>query len=465
MQNAKQLTANGLQLTAYSSRLSAVGCLLLAVGSLLSALEFPNPAMVTGTYAVGTNPAQLASGQRPRFAYQLLQLRVGADNNSLNAFQYNRYTGAFLDSTAKLDIMGSVPKTGLRLDGDADLDGLAFTTGMFGLAVRGHAAASGTIPKDVIDLVLSGNELDRRYSVSTLQGEAIAYSDVTLGFGVPLARGLTTGIGLKYLRGIFVAQNTDVDGYLLTTPYVVNSEVLAGYRWALGGNGYGLDWGMTYEWGSGDRGQGSGVQGFDFTNRQSFAASSHLRVALAVTNLNLGINWTTQPGAAVFRFNLDSVNLVRLTSTHGAASTEFTQSHPAGFKTQLPCFLNVGAALEPVRGLTVGLSVLEGFRNSALSSVVPEATVAAEYRGLRWLPLSIAASAGGRDGFALEAGLGFQVRGFGFGVRVANRGGVALSARGLSAGISLCYQTPAPGYDRDPGAMRLHYDRFDGSKE
>jgi hypothetical protein len=430
----------------------------LAAGSLLSALEFPNPAMVTGTRAVGTNPAQLASGQRPRFAYQLLQVRAGADNNSFSAFQYNRYTGAFLDSVAKLDIVGSVPKAGLRLDADADLDGLAFTAGTFGLAVRGHAAVSGTIPRDVLDLVLNGNQLDRQYSVSTLQGEAISYSDVTLGLGVPLARGLTTGIGLKYLRGIFVAQNTDVDGYLLTTPYVVNSEVLAGYRWALGGNGYGLDWGMTYDFGmTNDEGR--------LTNRQSFAVARHLRVAVALLNLNLGINWTTQPGAAVFRFNLDSVNLVRLTSTRGAATAEFTQSQPTGFKTQLPCFLNLGAACEPVRGLTVGLSVLEGFRNSALSSVVPLATVAAEYRGLRWLLLSIAASAGGRDGFALEAGLGFQVRGIGFGVRVANRGGVALSARGLSAGISLDFQTPAPGSDRNPGSMRLYYDRFDGNRE
>jgi hypothetical protein len=418
-------------------------------------LEFPNPAMVEGTQAVGVNPAQLASTMRPKFAYRLLQAHAGLDNNSFSGSQYNRYTGAFLDSAAKQNIMSSVPEAGLRLNSDADLDGLAFTTGIFGLAVRGHAAASGTIPRDMIDLVLNGNQLGRRYSASNLQGEAIAYSDVTLGFGVPLARGLETGIGLKYLRGILVAQNTQVDGYLLTLPYVVNSELLAGYRWAYGGNGYGLDWGMTYEWGP--EGQDSEAAG-----QESFAVSRHLRVALALTNLNLGINWTTRPGAAVLKVNLDSVNLMQLTSSHGAGATEFVQNQPAAFKTRLPCFLNLGAACEPARGLTVGLSVLEGFQNSALSSVVPAATISAEYCAVQWLPLSAEATAGGRDGFALAAALGLRFRGFELQAQIANQGGVALSARGLSAGLSISYQS---GGQTQSDIMRVDSDPLDGGRD
>jgi len=441
-------------------RLPSAAPLLLALSCLLtcprlSALEFPNPAMVTGTQAVGVNPAQLASTMRPRFEYQLLQARAGLDNNSFSGSQYNRYTGAFLDSAAKQNILSSVPEAGLRLNSDADLNGLAFTTGIFGLAVRGHAAASGTIPRDMIDLALNGNQLDRRYSASNLQGEAIAYSDVTLGFGVPLARGFETGIGLKYMRGIFVAQNTQVDGYLLTTPYVINSEVLAGYRWAHGGNGYGLDWGMTYEWGSG--GQGSEVGG-----QKSFAVGRHLRVALALTNLNLGINWTTRPGAAVLKVNLDSVNLMQLVDSHGAGATEFVQSQPGAFKTQLPFFVNLGAACEPAWGLTVGLSILEGSQNSALSSLMPAATVSAEYRGVRWLPLSAAVTAGGRDGFGLEAGLGLQCRGFELQAQIANQGGVALSARGLSAGLSISYRSRG---QTESDIMRLHYDSLNGNRD
>jgi hypothetical protein len=212
---------------------------------------------------------------------------------------------------------------------------------------------------------------------------------------------------------------------------------------------------MTYKWGP--EGQDSEVGG-----QQSFAVSRHLRVALALTNLNLGINWTTRPGAAVLRLNLDSVNLMQLTSSRGAGATEFVQNQPAAFKTRLPCFLNLGAACEPARGLTVGLSVLEGFQNSALSSLMPAATVSAEYRGVQWLPLSAAVTAGGRDGFGLEAGLGFQCRGFELQARIANQGGVALSARGFSAGLSIDYQSGGPGRDDD---MRLYYDPLDGNSE
>jgi hypothetical protein len=54
------------------------------------------------------------------------------------------------------------------------------------------------------------------------------------------------------------------------------------------------------------------------------------------TNLNLGINWTPRPWTAVFRLNLDSVNLMRLTGSQGAGAMEFAQSSPAEFKTRLP---------------------------------------------------------------------------------------------------------------------------------
>jgi hypothetical protein len=438
-------------------RLPPAACRLLLVAccSLLSALEFPNPAMVTGTQALGANPAQLASARRPRFAYQLLQVRAGLENNSFSGSQYNRYTGAFLDSVAKQDITGSVPEAGLRLGCDADLDGLALTTGIFGLAVRGHAAASGTIPRDMIDLTLNGNQLGRRYSASNLQGAAIAYSDVTLGFGMPLARGFVTGIGLKYLRGILVAQNTQVDGYLLTLPYVVNSELLAGYRWAYGGSGYGLDWGLTYEFGAKNDEDPA-------ANHRSSILNRHLRIAVALLNLNSGINWTTRPGAAVFKLNLDSVNLMQLASSHGVGATEFVQNQPGAFKTRLPFFVNLGAACEPVRGMTVGLSILEGSQNSALSSLMPAATISAEYRGVQWLPLRAAVTAGGRDGFALEAGLGFQYRGFELQAQIANQGGVALLARGLSARLSIDFQS---GGSSRGDVMRLLYDPTDGSSD
>ena len=145
------------------------------------------------------NPAQLADARRPRFVYQLLSVDAGLGNNSFRGTQYNRYTGAFLDEAAKQDILGSIPRSGLRLDGNARVDATALTFGTFGFAVSGRAGASGTVPKDLFDLVLRGNELDRIYSAVTLGGEAIAYTDVTASFGIPITPVLRTGFGLKLL--------------------------------------------------------------------------------------------------------------------------------------------------------------------------------------------------------------------------------------------------------------------------
>ena len=159
---------------------------------------------------------------------------------------------------------------------------------------------------------------------------------------------------------------------------------------------------------------------------------------------------------------MDSVNLWQVMKQRNVVSTEFTQVSPGPFTTWLPVFLNLGAMWEPVRGLNVGLSVLEGFVNSALSSAIPAATLCAEYRGLNRLPVGVAATLGGRNGLVLGGSLGFLVRGFSLQARIANTGGLGLSARGLSAGLSLGYRAPASG---DPEAVRLHYDPFDGSSE
>ena len=418
--------------------------------------EYANPALVTGADALGVNPAQLADPARPRYVYQLLALDAGLGNNSLRGAQYNRYTGAYLDESAKHDILGSIPLTGLRLDGDARVDATALTFSTFGFAVSGRAGMSGNVPKDLVDLVLRGNELDRTYSAATLAGEAIAYTDAVLSFGIPITPALRTGFGLKYLRGLFVAQSTDVDGYLLTTPYVVNSEVLTGYRWASGGNGFGLDWGVSWDFGmtSDER---------RMTDGRSSGIGRHIRVAFAVTNLNLGIDWDRNPGAAVFRLNMDSVNLWQVMKQRNVVSTEFTQTSPGSFKTFLPVMFNLGAMWEPVRSLSVGLSVLEGFRSTALSSAVPAATLGAEYRGLSWLPLSAAMTVGGREGLVLGCGVGVLTRGYSIRARIANTGGLGLSARGLSAGISMGYQAPSGSGETE--SMRLYFDSFDGSRE
>jgi hypothetical protein len=47
-------------------------------------------------------------------------------------------------------------------------------------------------------------------------------------------------------------------------------------------------------------------------------------------------------------------------------------------------------------------------------------------------------------------------------VRIANQGGVGLSARGFSAGLSINYQSGGPGRDDD---MRLYYYPLDGDSE
>ena len=408
-----------------------LGFLLLASGTF--ALDPANPALVLGSDALGANPARLAARQHPRFTYRILDLETEAANNSLSLDQYNRYSGADLDDAAKRDILRSIPASGFRLGSAARTDLLRFSVGSFGLSVGTQAGAGVALPRDLFDLALWGNELNRQYSASTLGGDAIAYGDATVSFGVPLGKGFAAGIGLKYLRGLFTAQTTKADGYLITTPAVINSELYAGYRIATGGSGFGLDCGLTYE-----------------RDRWCFG--------LALLNLNLGINWTDGCETGVFRVNLDSFSVSRMTRD-GVAQIDNRLDPASPFRTQLPSTITLGASYQPFRFLTLGATLREGTASTPLSSTTPEATISAEYRGLRWLPLSVDASAGGQYGLMFGSSLGLDLKGFLVRVRLANTGGLIGHARGLRAGLSLTYRSWAPGVrEPDPNRLQLHAD-------
>jgi hypothetical protein len=120
-----------------------------------------NPVTAVGPDAMLVNPAQLAYPERPGFACRILGLEAEAGNNSFSIAQYNRYTGAFLGDSAKADILGSIPKSGLLLAGGAQAAGAEFGYGNFAASVRTAGSAEATLPRDAFDLALQGNELGR----------------------------------------------------------------------------------------------------------------------------------------------------------------------------------------------------------------------------------------------------------------------------------------------------------------
>jgi hypothetical protein len=435
--SAQKVTSYKLRVTSY--KFSAFNfqllhlCLCVFVFSPLAA-EFANPAAVWGVKAVGTNPAQLAVRNHPRFSYEILSLEADAGNNSFTFGQYNRYNGAYLGDSAKQELAASIPGPGFQLHTGVQATLLGFTTGECGLAVQSHTGVGASVPKDLFDLALWGNRLNREYSASSLSGDAISFCDATLAWATPLGRGFALGLGLKYLRGLFVAQNIQSDGYLITTPCVINSEVLAAYRWATGGNGFGLDLGLAYEF------------------------SKHWHFGLSVLNLTRGITWTEGIQTGLFRASLDSFNVERIKDPDVASVTNQLNGSSA-FRTPLPTYVNLGASYQPVPYLTLGASVLEGTANTVLSSTRPRAMAAAEYRGLHWLPLGVDLSVGGSEGFAMGGGLGVDLKRFLLRARLANLQGIALSARGIRLALSLTYYSQAPGIlEPEPSILRLGSD-------
>jgi hypothetical protein len=153
---------------------------------------------------------------------------------------------------------------------------------------------------------------------------------------------------------------------------------------------------------------------------------------------------------------VDSFNIGRI-SREDLATIDDVTGTGAPFRTQLPILIVLGATYDPLRYLTLGISLQEGTANTPLSSTTPRAQISAEFRGLRWLPLSVDAAIGGNQGSTVGCGIGLDLKGFLLQLRLAGTRGVALSARGLRAGLALTYSSQSPGgLNDDPNILRVH---------
>ncbi len=374
---------------------------ILAIGTILSfgtvlgqgmssarmvALGAAGTAFAGGIDAYRYNPANLGIASLHESGIELVGVGANITNNAFTLSDYNKYSGAFLTSEDKTDILNKVPKEGLKFTAEADATAMAISLGPTVLAVTGIGAANVNLNRDILELVLNGNTFADTVNVTGSYSEAIGYGVASLSYGFPIytsgARQLAVGASAKYIRGIAIEEVTQMEGLAATyaTGFAGEGHMIA--RTATGGSGYGLDLGASLQ------------------------LNKDYVIGGRIKNFVSSINWTKQTEEHGYLFNFDTMTVDNMGDDY-IVSDDYTKDI-SSFKTTLPSTLNLGLA--NVSGsLLWAVDWEQGFRTAPGSSSKPRLSFGAEYGLLGFMPLRLGYSTGGNRNSAFSFGSGFHL--------------------------------------------------------
>lgn len=344
--------------------------------------------------SVPVNPAQLALRGEQHWKLSLMQIGGLAANDALRKDHYDRYNGAFLDEAAKKDLLNAIPAVGLDFYGCVEAQPLALQYGSFAFSTQLTAAVNGRLAKETCELLLYGNELDRVYHFNPLAGDALVVSSYALSFGrsFPCPRSgvqhLGAGVSVKYLRGHAFEQITDIDAETVTRYTSLAAKGSAHWRRAQGGDGLGVDVGLTATF------------------------LQHWRASLVVENAFGQITWNRTPEAGHAEFSVVSSTVERIVADDldfdEVVLTQDTTRAIAAFAEQLPVLVRLGFGRE-FKSWRVAVELFRSSRQSAWAGDKTALAAGVEYRAAQAVFLRAGARLGDHLSPACTAGLGLAL--------------------------------------------------------
>jgi Family of unknown function (DUF5723)/F plasmid transfer operon, TraF, protein len=371
-------------------------------------------ALAKGAEAALYNPANLGLRDHRQTGIHLAGLGADVNNNAFSLNDYNSYTGQFLTDADKTDILGKIPDEGLKLRANVDAWGPTLSLGSMVFSGTVNAAADANLSKDIIDLVLNGNQFGQTISLTGSYSEALAYATAGLSYGTTIhsigSRQLAVGATLKYLRGLGIERILENEGSVTTGEFGFQGDGQLAVQTASGGSGYAVDLGAAVK------------------------LSKAYTAGLCVKNIISTITWDKTTEEHGFLFAFDTLTLDNMDQDF-VVSDDY--SIPiSSFKTSLPPVASLGLA-KTTGSIVWGLDWEQGLKSQPGTSTKPRLSAGVEWSPIGILPLRAGYSTGGSRNSGVSFGAGLAFAFFNFDVAaVAGSGGTMYSAKGITVAVS-----------------------------
>jgi len=372
-------------------------------------------AVAKGTESVFWNPANLGFSTKSEKALNLFSFGLNINNNSFNWGHYTKYNGKFLTAEDKETILSLIPSEGLNLKLDAEVSALGFSWGNFAFALSGKGSSNLVLPKDPIQLLFFGNELNDTLLIENSDGQAHASWDIGLSYGRSILKlnekELFCGGSIRYIRGLVYQKVEKAQGKLLTLETGVNGDGDFTVTSAQGGKGYALDLG--------------------------FAMKYKRKWTLGISFLNLinQISWEKKTEERGYQFRIDSLLAENFDTDSLVTELSYTQKIDP-FVTRTPPLMRLGVARQSEK-LLLALDLEGGFGDRLGVSKKVKVSLGTEYRVLSWFDIFGGISIGGGEGITFANGLGFNLWKYHLDIGMANHSGLwPTKSKGVSFAIS-----------------------------
>ena len=363
-------------------------------------------AVARGVESPAWNPANLGLSGDRKYRLNLLSIGVGIHNNSFTKSHYDLYNGKFLTERDKKLILDSIPAEGFNVGLGTEVQAMGINIGSFAVTSSGLGASNFVLSKDIFELILNGNELNRVYDVGGTGGEGWGVSSFAFSMAMPLPftafEEFTVGTSVKYIRGFAYAKVMEAASTITTNADGVHGNGKIVIDRSLGGTGLGFDFGAAAK----------------FNKEWSFS--------LGVTNAINNIKWRDDTKRFTYTFQADSVSIEKIQNSDIDSvfidSEETVDIEP--FETSLPTQIRLGIA-RATKHFTFAIDVSTGLKRAAAGvSNDPRLAVGAEFRLIDFLPLRSGIAFGDGRGVTPSAGFALDFSAFSLDFAFSSQNGI-----------------------------------------
>ncbi len=368
------------------------------------------------------NAAQLARSSRQKWRLDLPRISAGAMNNAFSVNYWNDQIARdhYLTAQDKREIMDRIPADGLEVSGMASAPIAGIVYRQAALQFSEQTAVNVTADRELFELALYGNQLNRGYKLDDLGGEQYTLFDAGMAVGYRFeqeyVKGLYGGIGFHFYLGTLYDKITDASGEFLATDSLITGYGAVQRVHAEHGDGIGFDLGLLAE----------------IDDRWSVGA--------ALRQIGSSVTWVVDE-ATLEAFEIDSAGLiVDSLDDDDYVERAFKSSTSVltggSIESKLPATLELSGRFAYTPRMLFVSTLRARFDDSAQGKRGTEAMLGGEYsvRG-PWL-VRAGFGAGGPLGTRVAIGGGLHTARYSFDVGCSWHGGLFDSARGISLGFS-----------------------------